>query len=133
MYILRKTVLIQTIMFFAFFLMAGYLILDYYLGASTPWIFYILLGLFAALLVLGIYVYRSNDSKTVVITQPEYKRIRTVLYTYFGLYVLQMILSTVGGVNPEIVALVSGSLLMAVALFGLFLQYSLLRVKSTKQ
>lgn len=132
MKVYRKSLVIQLLLFTMFFAMGAYTLGIHYLGEAYPWIVYVIFGLLIVLAIVGFIIYRSSDNTVVVITEKELRTVRYLIYGYFAVYLLQMIISSRfdGKVDTlEIIALVSGVLLMTIAIIGVFLQYRVLRLK----
>ncbi len=132
MKVYRKSLVVQLLLFIMFFAMGAYTLGIHYLGKAHPWIVYVIFGLLVALGIVGFIIYKSSDNTVVAITEKELKTIRYLIYGYFAVYLLQMIISSRfdGKVDTlEIIALVSGVLLMTIAIIGVFLQYRVLRLK----
>ncbi len=130
MNVYRKVLLVQLIMFSVFFVMGGYTIVEHFFRADYPWINFILLGLLLAAGVYGFQMYRKKDDRVCVITQKEVSLIRYLLYGYFLFYVLDIILpSVVPSIDRNLLAIVTGIILMGIAVYGIILQLRILKVK----
>lgn len=129
MNVLRKSLVVQTLVFVLFFFMGIYIILEYYLQDQFDWIGFVLLGLFVVFGVIGFLLYRKKDNRISVITEKELKTIKYLVYGYFGIYILEILLSGVENLNKELLAIVTGVLLMIIAATGFFIQYRILKIK----
>ena len=129
MNVYRKSLIVQMLLFLVFFVMGGYIILEYYLLDQFKWIGFVLLGVLAGAAVLGFLIYRKPDQSVAVITELELKRIKYLLYAYFGIYILEIYLSSIESLNQAVVAIATGIVLMAIASTGLWIQYRIIRHK----
>lgn len=129
MNVYRKSLVVQIILFFVFFIIGANLIITYFFGQSAPWIGYIVIVLLVAFGVFGFSIYRKPDTRISVVTKKEMNLIKYMLYGYFGIYVLQLILQTISGMNLMILAVVSGVILMVIALVGMYIQYRIIKIK----
>lgn len=129
MKVYRKSLVIQLLLFVVFFLMGAYVIVEHFLAAENQWLGFVLLGLLVAFGIIGFYLYKKGDQRVSVITEKEMKVLKYLLYGYFGVYILEIFLGTVESINKDVVAIVTGSILMLIALYGIFIQYRILKVK----
>ena len=130
MNVYRKVLMVQLIMFSVFFVMGGYTIIEHFFRADYPWINFILLGLLLLAGIYGFQMYRKKDDRVCVITQQEVTVIRYLLYGYFLFYVLEIILpSIIPSIDRNILAIVTGIILMGIATYGIILQLRILKVK----
>ncbi len=129
MNVLRKSLVVQTLVFVLFFFMGIYIILEYYLQDQFDWIGFVLLGLFVVFGVIGFLLYRKKDNRISVITEKELKTIKYLVYGYFGIYILEILLSGVENLNKELLAILTGVLLMIIAATGFIIQYRILKIK----
>lgn len=122
MQILRKSIVIQLLLFMAFFIMAINVGLTHFMGEKWPWLSYVLLGTFVIFVILGIRIYRSTDSRTSLITKTELDLVKYLTYGYFGLYILQMILSSVVESESllDLFVIVIVALLVGISGFGAY-------------
>jgi hypothetical protein len=128
MNVFRKSLLVQLLLFIVFILMGGYTILEFYLRASYPWIGYILLGVLLLIGALGFYLFKRDDKRVCIITEKEMSTIRFLLYGYFIVYVIEMILpSIIKTINLEVLTIVTGILLIAIASVGTVIQLNILK------
>lgn len=134
MNVYRKSLIVQLLLFIVFIIMGGYTILEFYFRADYPWIGYILLGFLLLVAGLGFYLFRREDKSVCIITEKEMLMIRYLLYGYFLVYVIEMILpSLIKTINQEIVTLVSGILLIMMALLGTVIQLNILKTSKIKE
>lgn len=129
MKVYRKSLVIQLLLFIVFFLMGGYVIVEHFLAATNQWIGFVLLGLLVVFGILGFYLYKKGDQRVSVITEKEMKLIKYLLYGYFGVYILEIFLGTVKSLDKDLIAIATGSILMIIALYGIFIQYRILKIK----
>jgi len=129
MNVYRKSLMIQFLLFIVFFIMGANVIVNHYFRESLPWLGYVLLGLLVAFGVVGFMLYKKQDNRVSVITQKELNLIRYLLYSYFFFYILQMVLSSVESIDKMLLNVSIGIILMGLALFGVWVQYKILRVK----
>ena len=129
MNVYRKSLVVQMMLFMIFFIIGANVIINHYLRESMPWIAYIIVGLLVVFGVLGFVYYRKPDERVSVVTPKEMKIIRYMLYGYFGIYILQMILSSVGTINLEILNITVGVVLMLIAVYGMYIQYRIIKNK----
>jgi len=129
MNVYRKSLIVQLLMFVVFFVMAVNLIVQYYIGQSFPIYNFIILGILVLFGVGGFLIYRKSSNEILVITPKEIKTIKILLYVYLFVYIGEMLLSGLDQIPTEVVKIALGSVLMIVALIGIFIQYQLLRRK----
>ncbi|MFH0766932.1 MAG: hypothetical protein ABH890_06905 [Bacillota bacterium] len=129
MNVYRKSLVIQFMLFIVFFIIGANVIINHYLKAAMPWIGYVVISMLVIFGVVGFIIYRKPDTRVSVVTQKEMMLIRYLLYGYFFVYILQMILSSIEGVDLTILNISIGSVLMLIALYGAFLQYRILKIK----
>jgi len=132
MNVYRKSLVVQIMLFGIFFLIGGNVILNHYLGASLPWLTYVIIALLVTVGVLGFIIYRRPDTRISVVTPKEMSLLRYLLYGYFFVYIVQMILSGVQVVREsylDLLNIATGSILMLVALYGCYVLYRIIKVK----
>ncbi len=129
MNVYRKSLIVQLLMFVVFFVMAVNLIVQYYIGQSIPIYNFIILGILVLFGIGGFLIYRKASNEILVITPKEIKTIKVLLYVYLFVYIGEMLLSGLNQIPTEVVKIALGSVLMIVALIGIFIQYQLLRRK----
>jgi len=129
MKVYRKSLIIQLMLFMVFFIMGAYVIAEYYLLSSNRWLGFVLLGVLLSFGIFGFYFYKKGNQDISVITEKEMKTIKYLLYGYFGVYILEIFLSTVNSINQEILAIAVGVILMGIAIYGIFIQYRILKIK----
>jgi len=115
-----------------FFIIGANVIINHYLRESMPWIAYVIVALLVGFGVLGFIIYRRPDDRVSVVTPKEMKMIRYMLYGYFFIYILQMILSSIYNGNVEVLTILNisvGIVLMSIALYGMFIQYRIVKTK----
>lgn len=132
MLVYLKSFKVQIYMFIAFFIIGINLIIQELWGKDHSWVFLITLALIVGVLVVALLVYRRSAQTTIEISNKELLGTRILLYAYFGVYVLQMLLGTIDAIktNPDhktLLVLISGGLLMAIALAGMVLQMLILK------
>ena len=127
MNVYRKSLVVQIMLFMIFFIIGANVIINYYLRESMPWIAYVVVVLLVAFGVLGFVIYRKPDDRVSVITPKEMKTIRYMLYGYFFVYIMQMILASLGTIDLAILNITVGVILMLIALYGMFLQYRIIK------
>jgi hypothetical protein len=129
MKVYRKSLVIQLLLFVVFFLMGAYVIAEHYLIADYQWLGYVLLGMLITFGVIGFYLYKKGDQRISVITEKEMKMIKYLLYGYFGIYILEIFLGSVKSINQDYLAIATGVILMGIALYGIYIQYKILKIK----
>ncbi len=129
MKVYRKSLIIQLMLFMVFFIMGAYVIVEYYLLSNNQWLGIALLAVLISFGIFGFYFYKKGNQDVSVITEKEMKTIKYLLYGYFGVYILEIFLSTVDSINQEMLAIATGVLLMAIAVYGIFIQYRILKIK----
>ncbi len=129
MNVYRKSLIIQLIMFIVFFVMAVNIIVQFYIGQSFPIYNFLVLGLLVLFGIGGFLIYRKASNEIQVITPKELKTLKTLLYVYLFAYIGEMLLSGLEQLPTELVKIGFGSILMVVALIGIFIQYQLLKRK----
>ncbi|MBN2268159.1 MAG: hypothetical protein V3569_01585 [Acholeplasmataceae bacterium] len=129
MSLLRKSLMVQFILFIVFFFMGGNVILSVYLRDQMPWLSYLILGLLVLGIVLGFLVYRSKDTRIVKITADEVNWLKYLLYGYFLVYIINMFASSFAPNSQLLVAVITGILLMVIAGIGIIIQIRILRIK----
>ena len=126
MSIYRNNIWIQIITFIAFLLLGINVFLSYLLAEAAPWYSFILLGLIVVLIVIAIIIYKKSDRSVIEISMKEYKDIRTTLYVYFIIYILNIVLKSGLWISPFVLALISSILLSFIAIFGILLHMKIL-------
>lgn len=129
MNVYRKSLIVQLLMFIVFFVMGVNVIVQYYIGQSFPIYNFLVLGLLILFGVGGFLIYRKASNDIQVITPKELKTLKILLYVYLFAYIAEMLLSGLDQIPTEIVKIGFGSLLMIVALVGIYIQYQLLKKK----
>ena len=129
MKVYRKSLIIQLMLFMVFFIMGAYVIAEFYLLSSHRWLGFVLLGVLLGFGIFGFYFYKKGNQDVSVITEKEMKTIKYLLYGYFGVYILEIFLSSVKSINQEFLAIATGIILMAIAIYGIFIQYRILKIK----
>jgi len=129
MNVYRKSLVIQLLLFIVFFIMGANLIVGAYLGTTMGWINFVLLGVLIAFAVFGFVLYKKEDPRIVVMTPKEMNLIRYLLYGYFFVYIVHMILPSLITVDPKMLSLVVGIILMGIATYGITMQLRLLKQK----
>lgn len=129
MNVYRKSLVIQLLLFIVFFIMGANIIVGAYLGETMGWINYVLLGVLIAFAVFGFILYKKEDLRIVLMTPKEMNLIRYLLYGYFFVYIVQMILPSIITVDPKLLSLITGIILMGIASYGINMQLRLLKQK----
>jgi hypothetical protein len=135
MKVYRKSLIVQMLLFFAFLLMGGNVIFSHFVPTEEfEWFYLIFLASFVLFGVVGFLIYKSPSQKVCNITQKQISRIRYLLYGYFFVYIAQLVLINfeffqVNVARQTILYVSSGSLLMLIALYGLYYQYSIISIK----
>ncbi len=129
MNVYRKSLVIQLLLFVVFFIMGANLIVGAYLGETMGWINFVLLGVLIAFAVFGFILYKKEDPRIVVMTPKEMNLIRYLLYGYFFVYIVHMILPSLILIDPKILSLIVGVILMGIATYGVNMQLRLLKQK----
>lgn len=129
MKMLRKHLMVQFILFIVFFMMGANIIVGQLLGEQMPWLTYVILGLLFAGVILGFFVYRGKDTSFVTITEKEVAWLKYALYTYFIVYIVNMLASSIVPSARLIVGVVAGALLMVIAAVGIVIQIRIIRIK----
>ncbi len=130
MNVYRKSLVVQLMLFIIFFIIGANVIVNHYLRESAPWIAYVIVALLVAFGVLGFIIYKRPDTRVSIVTPREMKVLRYILYGYFFIYIVQMILSSrVVGSNLTLLNISVGVILMLIALYGIYLQYKIIRIK----
>lgn len=132
MNVYRKSLIVQIMLFGIFVLIGGNVILNHFLGATLPWLSYVIIALLVVSGVLGFIIYRRPDTRVSVVTPKEMSVLRYLLYGYFFIYILQMILSGVQVVKAnylDLLNVATGSILMLVALYGIYVLFRILKIK----
>lgn len=134
MNVYRKNLFVQLLLFIVFIVMGAYTILEFYFRTTYPWMGYILLGLLLGVGAFGVYLYRKPDNKVCIITEKEMLYLRYLLYGYFIVYVIEMVLpSIIQTINQEILTLITGVLLILIAIAGTVIQLRILQSGKGKE
>ncbi|MCF7931803.1 MAG: hypothetical protein K9K93_01415 [Acholeplasmataceae bacterium] len=127
MYVYRKHVIVQLVLFAAFAVMGIDIALGHFVFSGETWypmaILVVLLMFFAG----GLYLYKKRDERTVVITEMEMKLMKGALYAAIAIYLLEMILSGTAEAYQDLIRGTAAGMLIAIALFGVFIQIRILR------
>jgi hypothetical protein len=131
MKVYRKSLIVQMLLFLAFFLMGGNVILSHFMPPSLAWINFVFLGILILFGVLGFFIYKRPNQDLCDITQNQISVIRYLLYGYFFVYITQMVLVNFNFFkenegNMTTLYVITGVVLMMIALFGLVYQYLLI-------
>jgi hypothetical protein len=129
MQIYKKGLRVQILLFGIFVFMGLNIILNYYLLEDYPWISFLGFPLLIAAFVFGIIMYRSKDQSVSIITPKEVKTIKYLMYGYFLIYLVRLVIASNETINQEIVSLISGIALMAIALVGIYIQMKIYKDK----
>ena len=129
MNIYRKSLVIQLIMFIVFFIMGANVIVQHYVSSTFPAYNFIILGVLVLFGVLGFFLYKNSSDQILPITEKMMKIIKGILYAYLFVYILEMILSNMEQLPTDIVKIIFGSILMVLAISGIYIQTVLLQKK----
>lgn len=129
MSLLRKSLMVQFILFIVFFFMGGNVVLSVYLGDKLPWLSYMILALLGIGVALGFFIYRSKDTRIVKITANEINWLKYLLYGYFMVYIINMFAASFAPDARLLISVVTGLLLMIIAGVGIIIQLRILRIK----
>ncbi len=129
MNIYRKSLVIQLIMFIVFFIMGANVIVQHYVSSTFPAYNFIILGVLVLFGVLGFFLYKNSSDQILPITEKMMKIIKGILYAYLFVYILEMILSNMEQLPTDIVKIIFGSILMILAISGIYIQTVLLQKK----
>lgn len=129
MSLLRKSLMVQFILFIVFFFMGANVILTLYLGQTMPWLSYVVLGLLVLGMIIGFVIYRGKDTRIVKITANEINWLKYLLYGYFMVYILNMFASSLAPNFRLITGVIAGILMMIIAAIGIVIQIRILRIK----
>jgi hypothetical protein len=129
MKVLRKGIQIQILLFIVFFLMGISIIITHFLPEQLTVVNLVTIGVVVVFSVLGYKIYKNPDMTVIIITPKEEKTIKYLTYGYFIVYVIRMVLSSSQVSDALIVNVVSGILLMGIAIFGMFFQYRIFKGK----
>jgi len=129
MNIYRKSLVIQSLLFIVFFIMGLNLFITPFLPENSRWVGYVLLGVLVSFAVLGFYIYKRPDTSISTITPKEVSLIRYLLYGYFFVYIAHMLLSSTNYIEKSALDMGAGVILMGVAVYGLYVQYKIIKVK----
>ena len=129
MNVYRKSLIVQLLMFIVFLIMVVNIIVQFYVEETFSFYNYLVLGILVLFGIGGYIIYKKSSLEIQVITPKELKTLKTLLYAYLFVYIAEMLLSGLEQVPTEIIKIVFGSLLIIIALGGIFIQYKLLRHK----
>jgi hypothetical protein len=135
MKVYRKSLIVQMLLFFAFLLMGGNVIFSHFVPTEEfEWFYLIFLATFVIFGVVGFLIYKSPNQKVCDITQKQISMIRYLLYGYFFVYIAQLVLVNFEffQANEErqtFLYVAAGSVLMLIALYGIFYQYLIISQK----
>lgn len=129
MKVLRKGIQIQILLFIVFFLMGLSIIITHFLPDQLTIVNLVTIGIVVVFSVLGYKIYKNPDMTVIIITPKEEKTIKYLTYGYFIVYVIRMVLASSQITDAFILNLVSGILLMGIAIFGMFFQYRIFKGK----
>ena len=129
MKVYRKSLVIQLLLFVVFFLMGAYVMVEFYLLSDNRWLGIVLLSVLLTFGVIGFMIYKKSDQSVSIITEKEMKMIKYLLYGYFAVYILEIFLSSVRSINQEFLAITTSVILMSIAVYGIWIQYKILKIK----
>jgi len=135
MKVFRKSLVVQMLLFFAFLLMGGNVIFSHFVPTNElEWFYLVFLAIFVLFGVVGFVIYKSPNQQLCDITQRQISMIRYLLYGYFFVYIAQLVLINFNFFQASqqrqtTLYIIAGSLLMLIALYGLFYQYSIITKK----
>ena len=127
MNIYRKSLIIQLIMFIVFFIMGANIIIQYYVSSTFPAYNFIILGVLVLFGIFGFLLYKNSSDQILPITEQVMKTLKGILYAYLFVYILEMILSNMEQLPTDIIKIVFGSILMILAIIGIYIQTRLLQ------
>jgi len=127
MNIYRKSLVIQLIMFIVFFVMGANIIIQHYVSESFPAYNFIILGVLVLFGVFGFLLYKNSSDQILPITEQVMKTLKGILYAYLFVYILEMILSNMEQLPTDIIKIGFGSVLMILAIVGIYIQTRLLQ------
>ncbi|AUD64857.1 hypothetical protein BK011_03890 [Tenericutes bacterium MZ-XQ] len=129
MNIYRKSLVIQLIMFIVFLIMGANIIIQHYVSDTFPAYNFIILGVLVLFGVFGFLLYKNSSDQILPITEQIMKTLKGILYAYLFVYILEMILSNMEQLPTDIVKIGFGSVLMILAIAGIYIQTRLLTHK----
>lgn len=129
MNIYRKSLVIQLIMFIVFLIMGANIIIQHYVSDTFPAYNFIILGVLILFGVFGFLLYKNSSDQILPITEQIMKTLKGILYAYLFVYILEMILSNMEQLPTDIVKIGFGSVLMILAIAGIYIQTRLLTHK----
>ena len=127
MNIYRKSLVIQLIMFIVFFIMGANIIIQHYVSESFPAYNFIILGVLVLFGIFGFLLYKKSSDQILPITEQVMKTLKGILYAYLFVYILEMILSNMEQLPTDIIKIGFGSVLMILAIIGIYIQTRLLQ------
>ncbi|HHT98591.1 MAG TPA: hypothetical protein GXZ79_00720 [Acholeplasma sp.] len=128
MYIYKKHVYVQLIMFGLFIIMGVNVLISALAQTLEAQRFttYITLGLLIILAGAGLLVYFSKSKDTIEISKKSLDHSKYVLYGYFIVYVIHMIVSQFD-IKGFKMGIVFGPILIVIAALGVLVQYQTLK------
>jgi hypothetical protein len=109
--------------------MGANVIVQHYVSSTFPAYNFIILGVLVLFGVLGFFLYKNSSDQILPITEKMMKIIKGILYVYLFVYILEMILSNMEQLPTDIVKIIFGSILMILAISGIYIQTVLLQKK----
>lgn len=129
MKVLRKGIQIQILLFIVFFLMGASQIITHFIPEQLTIVNIVTIGVVVIFSVLGFKIYKNPDMTVIVITPKEEKTIKYLTYGYFIVYVIRMVLASSQVVDALVLNVVSGIILMGIAVIGMIFQYRIFKGK----
>jgi hypothetical protein len=129
MQIYRKGLRVQMLLFGVFAFMGLHVILTHLYEKDFPWLMYAGLVVLVLTFVIGLLMYRSKDQSVAIITAPEVKKIKYLMYGYFIVYLFRLVLTNRVDMNQDLIQIVAGVLLIGIAIFGIIVQYRIYQHK----
>jgi hypothetical protein len=107
--------------------MGANIIIQHYVSESFPAYNFIILGVLVLFGVFGILLYKNSSDQILPITEQVMKTLKGILYAYLFVYILEMILSNMEQLPTDIIKIGFGSVLMILAIVGIYIQTRLLQ------
>jgi polyferredoxin len=127
MYVYRKHVIVQLVLFAAFAVMGTDIALGHFVFSEATWYPVVILIVLLMFFAGGLFLYKRRDERTVVITEMEMKLMKGALYGAIAIYLLEMILSGTAEAYRDLIRGTAAGLLVAIAIFGAAIQIRILR------
>lgn len=129
MFMYKKVVWVQMIMFGLFFLMGlnNLLKIIFPILNSNNIALYITLGLFLIIAISGILLYYSKNKETVSVTKKDVDHSKYVLYGYFIVYILALFSDNLTIIKSFNLGYIFSPILMIIAFIGVLKQWMILK------